>query len=306
MSRKSTAILQPAITIPAAASPRLNRNTPICPWCLTRSRYRLFSSRDFRTQLRRHFSASQDQQSWAAAVQKIQDTVADVLPSAARQSSGNITIDPLKVVAKELKFLNKNIRQLLGSGHPILDTVAKYYTQSEGKHVRPLLVLLMSRATAFAAKQPRPTYDVRHNLSRSAIDSPITSPSVLFDRNPDQGQFDLSSMSPSTGAPNEIECAFPNDTSILPSQRRLAEITELIHTASLLHDDVIDHSTTRRSEPSANTTFGNKMAVLAGDFMLGRASVALARLRDPEVTELLATVIAKPGGGRIHAIEKYS
>ena len=38
--------------------------------------------------------------------------------------------------------------------------------------------------------------------------------------------------------------------------------------------------------------FGNKMAVLAGDFLLGRASVALARLRDPEVIELLATVIA--------------
>jgi hexaprenyl-diphosphate synthase len=93
-------------------------------------------------------------------------------------------------------------------------------------------------------------------------------------------------------APKGGEYAFPNDASILPSQRRLAEITELIHTASLLHDDVIDHSTTRRSAPSANATFGNKMAVLAGDFMLGRASVALARLRDPEVTELLATVIA--------------
>ncbi|SLM37107.1 hexaprenyl pyrophosphate mitochondrial [Lasallia pustulata] len=38
--------------------------------------------------------------------------------------------------------------------------------------------------------------------------------------------------------------------------------------------------------------FGNKMAVLAGDFLLGRASVALARLRDAEVVELLATVIA--------------
>jgi hexaprenyl-diphosphate synthase len=84
----------------------------------------------------------------------------------------------------------------------------------------------------------------------------------------------------------------PHDPSVLPSQRRLAEITELIHTASLLHDDVIDVSAMRRSQPSANTLFGNKMAVLAGDFLLGRASVALARLRDPEVTELLATVIA--------------
>ncbi len=204
-------------------------------------------------------------------------------------AGGNITIDPLKVVAKELKFLNKNIRQLLGSGHPVLATVAKYYTQSEGKHVRPLLVLLMSRATAFAAKQPR--YDSQ-NLSRSSIDTPISSPGVLYDNNPDQTAADSSVSSPLTANESTTQYAFPDDASILPSQRRLAEITELIHTASLLHDDVIDHSTTRRSSPSANTTFGNKMAVLAGDFMLGRASVALARLRDPEVIELLATVIA--------------
>jgi hexaprenyl-diphosphate synthase len=197
------------------------------------------------------------------------------------------------VVAQELKFLNKNIRQLLGSGHPILDTVAKYYTQSEGKHVRPLLVLLMSRATAFATKQPRPRYDVQHELSNHGIDTPITSPNILLDENPDQSDFRASSsFSPLTASSTDANHAFPNDASILPSQRRLAEITELIHTASLLHDDVIDHSTTRRSAPSANETFGNKMAVLAGDFMLGRASVALARLRDPEVTELLATVIA--------------
>jgi hexaprenyl-diphosphate synthase len=55
---------------------------------------------------------------------------------------------------------------------------------------------------------------------------------------------------------------------------------------------VIDHSTSRRGSPSANLEFGNKMAVLAGDFLLGRASVALARLRNAEVVELLATVIA--------------
>jgi hexaprenyl-diphosphate synthase len=187
-------------------------------------------------------------------------------------------------VAKELKFLNKNIRNLLGSGHPILDTVAKYYTQSEGKHVRPLLVLLMSRATSTAPKRTR---QVQSPLGSSGVDTPISSPNVLFDDNPDQPV-----LNPLTSASNEADYASPNDTSVLPSQRRLAEITELIHTASLLHDDVIDVSTTRRSQPSANTLFGNKMAVLAGDFLLGRASVALARLRDPEVTELLATVIA--------------
>lgn len=186
------------------------------------------------------------------------------------------------MVGNELKFLSKNIRQLLGSGHPVLDTVAKYYTQSEGKHVRPLLVLLMSRATANTAKQARYS---QGDLSQSAVNTPISSPSILYDVNPDQIPSPLTET-------NDAKYAFAGDTSILPSQRRLAEITELIHTASLLHDDVIDLSTTRRGEPSANTTFGNKMAVLAGDFLLGRASVALARLRDPEVIELIATIIA--------------
>lgn len=78
---------------------------------------------------------------------------------------------------------------------------------------------------------------------------------------------------------------------LLPSQLRLAEITELIHAASLLHDDVIDVADTRRGVMSVNSLFGNQLAVLAGDFLLARASVALARLRDCDVVELLSTVI---------------
>lgn len=78
---------------------------------------------------------------------------------------------------------------------------------------------------------------------------------------------------------------------LLPSQLRLAEITELIHAASLLHDDVIDVADTRRGAISVNSLFGNQLAVLAGDFLLARASVALARLRDCDVVELLSTVI---------------
>lgn len=78
---------------------------------------------------------------------------------------------------------------------------------------------------------------------------------------------------------------------ILHSQLRLAEITELIHAASLLHDDVIDVADTRRGALSVNSLFGNQLAVLAGDFLLARASVALARLRDCDVVELLSTVI---------------
>ncbi|KAG9680729.1 decaprenyl-diphosphate synthase subunit 1, partial [Aureobasidium melanogenum] len=211
-------------------------------------------------------SQRRHQSSVAAAIQTAKHMFSNAAPSP-------IGIDPLQSVAKELKFLTGNIQQLLGSGHPMLDTVAKYYTQSEGKYVRPMLVLLMSQATALTVKHERSTPQAVD------VDSSMSPSTVLSDSNP----------SPLTSPPVVEDLA---DTSVLPSQRRLAEITELIHTASLLHDDVIDNSISRRSAPSANIQFGNKMAVLAGDFMLGRASVALARLRDPEVTELLATVIA--------------
>lgn len=211
-------------------------------------------------------------------------------------SFAGVSVDPLRIVANELKFLNKNLQQLLGSGHPILDRVAKYYTSSEGKHIRPLLVLLMSRATALTPKAARQTLIP----TSSAIDNPISPSNILADVNP---------SSPTTNplSASSLDAAYTlQDSDILPSQRRLAEITELIHTASLLHDDVIDNSVSRRSAPSANIAFGNKMAVLAGDFLLGRASVALARLRDAEVIELLATVIANLVEGEFMQLKNTS
>jgi len=82
-----------------------------------------------------------------------------------------------------------------------------------------------------------------------------------------------------------------SDLEVNEKQRRLAEITEMIHTASLLHDDVLDLADTRRGRPTAHINFGNKVAILAGDFLLARSSLALARLRDVEVIEMLSTVI---------------
>ncbi|KAH0551078.1 hypothetical protein GP486_007574 [Trichoglossum hirsutum] len=223
-----------------------------------------------------HAPRRRRQSSWAAAVSAAQTLFSTPAPPRSRDG---ISIDPLRIVAKEMKFLTKNIRSLLGSGHPTLDTVAKYYTQSEGKHIRPLVVLLMSRATSMTPKKLR-----QPSLQTvGSIDDPISPSAILTDINP--------SITPLSAASHDVNYE-SRDSDILPSQRRLAEITELIHTASLLHDDVIDHSLSRRSVPSANIAFGNKMAVLAGDFLLGRASVALARLRDAEVIELLATVIA--------------
>ncbi|TDZ13956.1 putative hexaprenyl pyrophosphate synthase [Colletotrichum sidae] len=221
-----------------------------------------------------YHSSSKRSSAWGAAVSVASNIASNAINRVVPK--GDMHIDPLRTVAKEMKFLTGNIRKLLGSGHPSLDRAAKYYTQAEGKHMRPLIVLLMARATAQCPKGPR----LQSTQAIGGVDTSISPPNILVDVNP---------SSPHTNAAAE---PVETESDILPSQRRLAEITELIHTASLLHDDVIDHSVARRGNPSANLEFGNKMAVLAGDFLLGRASVALARLRNAEVIELLATVIA--------------
>lgn len=73
----------------------------------------------------------------------------------------------------------------------------------------------------------------------------------------------------------------------------------MVHAATLLHDDVIDESPLRRGSPSAPSRYGNKLSILGGNFALGRASAALARLGDPEVTELIASVISNLVEGEI-------
>ncbi|KAL8139186.1 hypothetical protein V2J09_005187 [Rumex salicifolius] len=74
-------------------------------------------------------------------------------------------------------------------------------------------------------------------------------------------------------------------------QQCLAEITEMIHVASLLHDDVLDDAETRRGIGSLNVVMGNKLSVLAGDFLLSRACVTLASLKNTEVVSLIAKVV---------------
>ncbi|KAF6982374.1 hypothetical protein CFC21_000771 [Triticum aestivum] len=74
-------------------------------------------------------------------------------------------------------------------------------------------------------------------------------------------------------------------------QMRIAEITEMIHVASLIHDDVLDVADTRRGMDSLNSAVGNKLAVLAGDFLLFRAFSAAGSLGNTEVVSLLATAL---------------
>jgi all-trans-nonaprenyl-diphosphate synthase len=89
------------------------------------------------------------------------------------------------------------------------------------------------------------------------------------------------------------------DSDITPRHRRLAEITEMIHTASLVHDDVVDESEVRRNVPTVNSLFNNRVAVLAGDFLFGQSAWYLANLDNLEVVKLLSEVIKDMAEGEI-------
>jgi all-trans-nonaprenyl-diphosphate synthase len=141
-------------------------------------------------------------------------------------------------VEADLKELRRNLTQLVGAQHPVLEAAAEHLFASQGKLFRPALVLLAARATALDG-QP----SIRH--------------------------------------------------------RRLAEITEMIHTASLVHDDVIDAAHLRRGNPTVNHSYGNRIAVLAGDFLFAQSSWYLANLDNLEVVKLLSKVIKDFAEGEI-------
>lgn len=69
---------------------------------------------------------------------------------------------------------------------------------------------------------------------------------------------------------------------------KLAAIIEFIHTASLLHDDVVDESTLRRGRETANELFGNSASVLVGDFLYTRAFQLMTELDSMKVLKVLA------------------
>jgi octaprenyl-diphosphate synthase len=74
---------------------------------------------------------------------------------------------------------------------------------------------------------------------------------------------------------------------------------ELLHTASLVHDDVVDESGERRGQPSVNATYDNKVAVLVGDYILSTALLRVALTDHQKIVQLLANLGRKLAAGEI-------
>jgi geranylgeranyl pyrophosphate synthase len=80
----------------------------------------------------------------------------------------------------------------------------------------------------------------------------------------------------------------------------LAASIELLHSATLVHDDVIDASPSRRGRPTANELFNNSAAVMLGDYMFAHAADLIARTDNTQVVRLFARTIMAIAGGELH------
>jgi len=155
-------------------------------------------------------------------------------------------------VREELAACNDNLRDVVGKRHPILVQASDLIFGAGGKRLRPILCLLVAKAS-------------------------------------------LEALDPARQADAGMEPGLE----VRPKQMRLAEITEMIHTASLVHDDVLDECDLRRGSPTVNSKFGSKTAVLVGDFLFAQSSWGLANLENFAVIKLISRVIADFANGEI-------
>ena len=85
---------------------------------------------------------------------------------------------------------------------------------------------------------------------------------------------------------------------------RAAAMMELLHIATLIHDDVVDDATMRRGKPSINQVWKNKISVLMGDFILSKALINMIGIKDFDALEQISKTAEKLSAGEILQIEK--
>ena len=137
-----------------------------------------------------------------------------------------------ELMAGEMAQVDAVIHRRLASEVVLINQISHYIVSAGGKRLRPMLVLLFSRALGFEG----------------------------------------------------------------PERFEMAATVEFIHTATLLHDDVVDESSLRRGRQTANALFGNAASVLVGDFLYSRAfqmMVSVERMRVLEVLADATNVIAE-------------
>lgn len=143
------------------------------------------------------------------------------------------------LIANEMTQVDEQLFAALKSDVSLIEDIGEHIIASGGKRIRPVLVLLVSKALGLDGKAPIIT----------------------------------------------------------------ANIIELIHTATLLHDDVVDSSDMRRGKDTANIAFGNAASVLTGDFIYSRAFELMCELDNMKVLHVLAQASNCIAAGEVQQLQ---
>jgi heptaprenyl diphosphate synthase len=85
----------------------------------------------------------------------------------------------------------------------------------------------------------------------------------------------------------------------------VAVAVEMIHTATLVHDDVVDNATLRRGRPTVNAMWSNQVSVLTGDYFFAKAFAILAETGNPRVVKIMADTVYEMSRGELAQLESY-
>jgi len=207
----------------------------------------------------------------------IPDTLLDMKLSDYKGLGGDKKIetlpDPFKMVEKELQPFSDSIKELVSTDQPVLSMAAKHFFEKRhGKRTRPVVISLMSKVVA--ACEP---------------EQPVVG----------RGRWEDSGASVVDVEGGVVTTSNHEGSDVWRKQGQLGQIVEMIHVASLIHDDVLDEADTRRGGEAVHKLYSNKVAVLAGDYLLARASVLLARLENTAVVQIMATALESLVAGEI-------
>jgi len=198
--------------------------------------------------------------------------------------------DPFKMVEKELQPFSDSIKELVSSDQPILSMAAKHFFEKRhGKRFRPTIVQLMAKAVAVASPEKIEMHTKENGAPMSEDAEKVGGVSGWEW----SGASDIEIEGGVVTADNH------KGSEVWRRQAQLGQIVEMIHVASLIHDDVLDEADTRRGGEAVHKLYSNKVAVLAGDYLLARASVLLARLENTAVVQIMATALESLVAGEI-------
>ncbi len=98
------------------------------------------------------------------------------------------------------------------------------------------------------------------------------------------------------------KATLPANNTLTPQHATTAAVAELIHVATLLHDDVLDDADTRRGQPTVRTGWNNTVAILTGDYLLAQASRLLAQLGEIRLVGIYSDVLADLCDGEVEQL----